>query len=41
MLFRSPFADRGKLLELTASVKESFAKEAGAEKVLAAINAVK
>ncbi len=36
-----PFSDRAKLLELVAPVKESFAKEAEAEKVLAAINAVK
>jgi hypothetical protein len=36
-----PFADRAKLLELTAPVKESFAKEIEADKVLAAINAVK
>jgi TRAP-type C4-dicarboxylate transport system substrate-binding protein len=36
-----PFADRGKLLELAAPVKEAFAKEIGADKVLAAINAVK
>lgn len=36
-----PFADRGKLLELAAPVKEAFAKEIGADKVLANINAVK
>jgi len=36
-----PFADRAKLLELAAPVKEAFAKEIEAEKVLAAINAVK
>ncbi len=35
------FKDRAKLLELAAPVKEAFAKEIGAEKVLAAINAVK
>jgi TRAP-type C4-dicarboxylate transport system substrate-binding protein len=35
------FRDRGKLLELAAPVKEAFAKEIGADKVLAAINAVK
>lgn len=35
------FADRAKLLELAAPVKEAFAKEVGAEKVLANINAVK
>ena len=35
------FTDRAKLLELAAPVKESFAKEAEADKVLAAINAVK
>ncbi|HSB77183.1 MAG TPA: TRAP transporter substrate-binding protein [Candidatus Methylomirabilis sp.] len=36
-----PFADRAKLLELAAPVKEAFAKEIGAEKILAGINAVK
>ena len=35
------FADRAKLLELAAPVKDGFAKEIGAEKVLANINAVK
>jgi TRAP-type C4-dicarboxylate transport system substrate-binding protein len=35
------FKDRAKLLELAAPVKEAFAKEIGAEKVLADINAVK
>jgi TRAP-type C4-dicarboxylate transport system substrate-binding protein len=35
------FTDRGKLLELAAPVKEAFAKEIEADKVLAAINAVK
>ncbi len=35
------FKDRAKLLELAAPVKQSFAKEVGAEKVLANINAVK
>ncbi len=35
------FTDRAKLLELAAPVKEAFAKEIGAEKVLANINAVK
>jgi len=35
------FKDRAKLLELAAPVKEAFAKEVGAEKVLANINAVK
>ncbi|HWT81611.1 MAG TPA: TRAP transporter substrate-binding protein, partial [Candidatus Methylomirabilis sp.] len=35
------FEDRAKLLELAAPVKEAFAKEVGAEKVLANINAVK
>jgi len=35
------FKDRPKLLELAAPVKEAFAKEIGAEKVLANINAVK
>ena len=35
------FKDRDKLLELAAPVKEAFAKEVGAEKVLANINAVK
>jgi TRAP-type C4-dicarboxylate transport system substrate-binding protein len=35
------FTDRAKLLELAAPVKESFAKEIEADKVLAAINAVK
>lgn len=35
------FKDRAKLLELAAPVKEAFAKEIGAEKVLAAINAVR
>jgi hypothetical protein len=36
-----PFTERGKLLELAAPVKASFAKEIEAEKVLEAINAVK
>jgi len=36
-----PFADRAKLLELAAPVKEAFAKEIGADKALARINAVK
>jgi TRAP-type C4-dicarboxylate transport system substrate-binding protein len=36
-----PFKDRAKILELAAPVKEAFAKEVGAEKVLANINAVK
>jgi TRAP-type C4-dicarboxylate transport system substrate-binding protein len=36
-----PFADRAKLLDLAAPVKEAFAKEVEADKVLAAINAVK
>jgi TRAP-type C4-dicarboxylate transport system substrate-binding protein len=36
-----PFAERAKLLELVAPVKLAFAKEAGAEKVLEGINAVK
>jgi TRAP-type C4-dicarboxylate transport system substrate-binding protein len=36
-----PFADRAKLLQLTAPVREAFAKEIDAEKVLATINAVK
>ena len=35
------FKDRAKLLELAAPVKTAFAKEIGAEKVLADINAVK
>jgi len=35
------FTDRAKLLELAAPVKASFAKEIGAEKILADINAVK
>ncbi len=35
------FADRAKLLELAAPVRVSFAKEIGAENVLAAIDAVK
>jgi len=35
------FKDRAKLLELAGPVKESFAREIGAEKVLQAINAVK
>jgi TRAP-type C4-dicarboxylate transport system substrate-binding protein len=35
------FTDRAKLLELAAPVKAAFAKEVGAEKVLANINAVK
>ena len=35
------FKDRAKLLELAAPVKEAFAKEVGADKVLANINAVK
>ena len=35
------FKDRAKLLELAAPVKDAFAKEIGAEKVLANINAVK
>lgn len=36
-----PFTERAKLLELAAPVKTDFAKEIGAEKVLAAISAVK
>ncbi|MDI6753122.1 MAG: TRAP transporter substrate-binding protein [Thermodesulfobacteriota bacterium] len=36
-----PFTERAKLLELAAPVKTAFAKEIEAEKVLAAINAVK
>ena len=36
-----PFADRAKLLELAAPVKAAFAKEIEAEKILAAIDAVK
>ncbi len=36
-----PFTDRAKLLDLAAPVKEAFAKEVEADKVLAAINAVK
>jgi len=35
------FKDRAKILELAAPVKEAFAKEVGADKVLANINAVK
>jgi len=35
------FTDRAKILELAAPVKEAFAKEVGADKVLANINAVK
>jgi len=35
------FKDRATILELAAPVKEAFAKEVGAEKVLANINAVK
>lgn len=35
------FKDRAKILELAGPVKEAFAKEVGAEKVLANINAVK
>ena len=35
------FKDRARILELAAPVKEAFAKEVGAEKVLAAINAVR
>jgi len=35
------FKDRAKILELAAPVKEAFAKEVGAEKVLANINGVK
>jgi len=35
------FKDRARLLELAAPVKEAFAKEIGAEKVLANINVVK
>jgi TRAP-type C4-dicarboxylate transport system substrate-binding protein len=35
------FTDRAKLLELAAPVRTAFAKEVGAEKVLAAIDAVK
>lgn len=35
------FKDRAKLLELAVPVKEAFAKEVGAEKVLEAVNAVK
>jgi TRAP-type C4-dicarboxylate transport system substrate-binding protein len=36
-----PFTERAKLLELAAPVKTAFAKEIGADKVLAAINSVK
>jgi TRAP-type C4-dicarboxylate transport system substrate-binding protein len=36
-----PFTERAKLLELVAPVKIAFAKEAGADKTLEAINAVK
>ena len=36
-----PFTERAKLLELAAPVKTAFAKEIEADKVLAAINAVK
>jgi TRAP-type C4-dicarboxylate transport system substrate-binding protein len=36
-----PFAERAKLLELVGPVKVAFAKEAGADKVLEAVNAVK
>jgi TRAP-type C4-dicarboxylate transport system substrate-binding protein len=36
-----PFTERAKLLELVAPVKVAFAKEAGAEKVLGAVNSVK
>jgi TRAP-type C4-dicarboxylate transport system substrate-binding protein len=36
-----PFTERAKLLELAAPVKGDFAKEIGAEKVLASISAVK
>jgi TRAP-type C4-dicarboxylate transport system substrate-binding protein len=36
-----PFTERAKLLELVAPVKIAFAKEAGADKPLEAINAVK
>lgn len=36
-----PFGERARLLELVAPVKVAFAKEAGAEKVLEGINAVK
>lgn len=36
-----PFTERAKLLELAAPVKAEFAKEIGAERALAAINAVK
>ena len=36
-----PFTERARLLELAAPVKADFAKEIGAEKVLAAISAVK
>jgi TRAP-type C4-dicarboxylate transport system substrate-binding protein len=36
-----PFAERAKLLDLVAPVKVAFAKEAGADKVLEGINAVK
>ena len=35
------FKDRAKILELAAPVKDAFAKEVGADKVLANINAVK
>jgi TRAP-type transport system periplasmic protein len=36
-----PFTERAKLLDLVAPVKVAFAKEAGADKVLEGINAVK
>ena len=36
-----PFGERAKLLELVAPVKVAFAKEAGADKVLEAVDAVK
>jgi hypothetical protein len=35
------FKDRAKILDLAAPVKDAFAREVGAEKVLANINAVK
>jgi len=36
-----PFTERDKLLQLAEPVKQSYAKEVGAEAVLARINAVK
>jgi TRAP-type C4-dicarboxylate transport system substrate-binding protein len=36
-----PFADRDKLLQMAEPVKQAYAKEVGAEAVLASINAVK